>query len=118
MKPLDKCLIRKAIARDLKRLFNATTTDGCFSVDGRKDHYAEAEPELHFLKNEYPGMRLSGTFYTLLSVRETENGFEPLIRLEPDKIIFKRISLNIRSLRVLFRSVWPLNCLRAILGRH
>lgn len=34
-------------------------------------------------------MRLSGTFYTLLSVRETENGFEPLIRLEPDNIIFK-----------------------------
>lgn len=34
-------------------------------------------------------MRLSGTFYTLLSVRETENGFEPLIRLEPDNVIFK-----------------------------
>ena len=34
-------------------------------------------------------MRLSGTFYTLLSVSETENGFEPLIRLEPDNIIFK-----------------------------
>ncbi len=50
-------------------------------------------------------MRLSGTFYTLLSVREIENGFEPrlvssveprlessvepLIRLEPDNIIFK-----------------------------
>lgn len=36
MKPLDKCLIRKAIARDLKRLFNATTTDGYVSVDGDK----------------------------------------------------------------------------------
>ena len=36
MKPLDKCLIRKAIARDLKRLFNATTTDGYVSVDGEK----------------------------------------------------------------------------------
>lgn len=42
-------------------------------------------------------MRLSGTFYTLLSVRETENRFEPrlvssvepLIRLEPDNIIFQ-----------------------------
>lgn len=42
-------------------------------------------------------MRLSGTFYTLLSVRETDNGseprlvssVEPLIRLEPDNIIFK-----------------------------
>lgn len=34
-------------------------------------------------------MRLSGTFYTLLSVSETENGFEPLIRLEPDNVIFK-----------------------------
>lgn len=36
MKPLDKCLIRKAIARDLKRLFNATATDGYVSVDGEK----------------------------------------------------------------------------------
>lgn len=36
MKPLDKCLIRKAIARDLKRLFNATTTAGYVSVDGEK----------------------------------------------------------------------------------
>ena len=36
MKPIDKCLIRKAIARDLKRLFNATTTDGYVSVDGEK----------------------------------------------------------------------------------
>mgnify|MGYP004526364493 FL=1 len=36
MKPLDKCLIRKAIARDLKRLFNATTTDEYVSVDGDK----------------------------------------------------------------------------------
>ena len=36
MKPLDKCLIRKAIARDLKRLFNATTTDEYVSVDGEK----------------------------------------------------------------------------------
>lgn len=34
-------------------------------------------------------MRLSGTFYTVLSARETENGFDPLIRLEPDNIIFK-----------------------------
>ena len=34
-------------------------------------------------------MRLSGTFYTLHSVRETENGFEPLIRLEPGNVIFK-----------------------------
>ena len=36
MKPLDKCLIRKAIARDLKRLFNATTTNEYVSVDGEK----------------------------------------------------------------------------------
>lgn len=36
MKPLDKCLIRKSIARDLKRLFNATTTDEYVSVDGEK----------------------------------------------------------------------------------
>lgn len=36
MKPIDKCLIRKAIARDLKRLFNATTTDEYVSVDGDK----------------------------------------------------------------------------------
>ncbi len=36
MKPLDKCLIRKAIAQDLKRLFNATTTDEYVSVDGDK----------------------------------------------------------------------------------
>ncbi len=34
-------------------------------------------------------MRLSGTFYTVLSARETENVFDPLIRLEPDNIIFK-----------------------------
>lgn len=42
-------------------------------------------------------MRLSGTFFTLLSTKETENGFEPrlmspvesLIRLEPDNVIFK-----------------------------
>ncbi len=33
-------------------------------------------------------MRLSGAFYTLLSVRETENGFEPLIRLARP-LIFK-----------------------------
>lgn len=36
MKPLDKCLIRKAIARDLKRLFNATASDEYVSVDGEK----------------------------------------------------------------------------------
>lgn len=36
MKPLDKCLIRKAIARDLKRLFNATASDEYVSVDGDK----------------------------------------------------------------------------------
>ncbi len=36
MKPLDKCLIRKAIARDLKRLFSATASDGYVSVDGDK----------------------------------------------------------------------------------
>ncbi len=34
-------------------------------------------------------MRLSGTFYTVLSARETENVFDSLIRLEPDNIIFK-----------------------------
>ncbi len=34
-------------------------------------------------------MRLSGAFYTLLSSEETESGFEPLIRLEPDNVIFK-----------------------------
>ena len=32
MKPLDKCLIRKAIAHDLKRLFRAKTTDEYVSV--------------------------------------------------------------------------------------
>ena len=36
MKPLDKCLIRKAIARDLKRLFNATTADEYVCVEGDK----------------------------------------------------------------------------------
>lgn len=36
MKPLNKCLIRKAIARDLKRLFNATTADEYVSVEGDK----------------------------------------------------------------------------------
>ncbi len=34
-------------------------------------------------------MRLSGTFFTILSIKETEGGFEPLIRLEPDNVIFK-----------------------------
>ena len=42
-------------------------------------------------------MRLSGTFFTEISAKETENGFEPrlvssaepLIRLEPDNVIFK-----------------------------
>ena len=33
MKPLDKYLIRKAIAHDLKRLFRAKTTDEYISVD-------------------------------------------------------------------------------------
>ena len=34
MKPLDKCLIRKAIAHDLKKLFTAVKTDEYVSVDG------------------------------------------------------------------------------------
>lgn len=34
-------------------------------------------------------MRLSGTFFTVLSSKESGNGFEPLIRLEPDNVIFK-----------------------------
>ena len=34
-------------------------------------------------------MRLSGTFFTILSSKESGNGFEPLIRLEPDNVIFK-----------------------------
>ena len=33
MKPLDKCLIRKAIAYDLKRLFRSKATDEYVSVD-------------------------------------------------------------------------------------
>ena len=36
MKPLDKCLIRKTIARDLKRLFNSSTADEYITVDGAK----------------------------------------------------------------------------------
>ncbi len=36
MKPLDKYLIRKAIARDLKRLFNATSADEYVTLDGDK----------------------------------------------------------------------------------
>ncbi len=36
MKPLDKCLIRKTIARDLKRLFISSTTDEYVSVEGDK----------------------------------------------------------------------------------
>lgn len=34
-------------------------------------------------------MRLSGTFFTILSSKESGNGFEPLISLEPDNVIFK-----------------------------
>ena len=42
-------------------------------------------------------MRLSGTFFTVISIKETGDGFEPrlvssvepLIRLEPDNVIFK-----------------------------
>lgn len=33
MKPLDKCLVRKAIAHDLRRLFAAENTDEYVSVD-------------------------------------------------------------------------------------
>ena len=41
-------------------------------------------------------MRLSGTFFTVISTKETENGseprlvspVEPLIRLEPGNVIF------------------------------
>lgn len=33
MKPLDKCLVRKAIAHDLRRLFAAVNTDEYVSVD-------------------------------------------------------------------------------------
>ena len=36
MKPLDKCLIRKTIAKDLKRLFNSSVSDEYISVDGSK----------------------------------------------------------------------------------
>ncbi len=36
MKPLDKCLIRKVIARDLKRLFSATKADEYVTIDGSK----------------------------------------------------------------------------------
>ena len=36
MKPLDKSLIRKTIAKDLKRLFNSSATDEYISVDGSK----------------------------------------------------------------------------------
>ena len=36
MNPLNKCLIRKTIARDLKRLFNSTVSDEYISVDGSK----------------------------------------------------------------------------------
>ena len=36
MKPMDKCLIRKMIARDLKRLFNSSANDEYIFVDGSK----------------------------------------------------------------------------------
>lgn len=36
MKPLDKCLIRKTIARDLKRLFSVTSVNEYVSMDGDK----------------------------------------------------------------------------------
>lgn len=36
MKPLDKCLIRKTIAKDLKRLFNSSVSDEYISIDGSK----------------------------------------------------------------------------------
>lgn len=34
-------------------------------------------------------MRLSGTFFTILSTKESGSGFESIIRLEPDNVIFK-----------------------------
>ena len=36
MKPLDKCLIRKMIARDLKQIFNSSAADEYVIVDGSK----------------------------------------------------------------------------------
>ena len=36
MKPLDKCLVRKTIARDLRRLFSSSSTDEYVSVEGVK----------------------------------------------------------------------------------
>ena len=36
MKTLDKCLVRKTIARDLRRLFSSSSTDEYVSVEGVK----------------------------------------------------------------------------------
>lgn len=54
MKPLDKCLIRKTIARDLKRLFSAVTTDEYINVEGGKIIMRRPNRSYNFSKMNIP----------------------------------------------------------------
>lgn len=54
MKPLDKCLIRKTIARDLKRLFNSSVSDEYISIDGSKIIMRRPDRSYTFSKMNIP----------------------------------------------------------------
>ena len=54
MKPLDKCFIRKTIARDLKRLFNSSAADEYVSVDGSKIIMRRPDRSYTFSKMNIP----------------------------------------------------------------
>ena len=54
MKPLDKCFIRKTIARDLKRLFNSSVSDEYISVDGSKIIMRRPDRSYTFSKMNIP----------------------------------------------------------------
>lgn len=54
MKPLDKCLIRKIISGDLKRLFNSSADDGHVTVDGDKVIMRRRDRSYTFSKMNIP----------------------------------------------------------------
>ncbi len=54
IKPLDRCLIRRTIARDLKRLFNAATADGYVSVEDDKIIMRRPDRSYTFSKMNIP----------------------------------------------------------------
>lgn len=54
IKPLDRCLIRRTIARDLKRLFNAATAEGYVSVEDDKIIMRRPDRSYTFSKMNIP----------------------------------------------------------------